>query len=70
MLRDVEDDEVEGGELIEERGDREDSEREGEGAVVNRVPGATTTVTMPACAAAVSSMSLEPGKYVLCSRGS
>lgn len=40
--------EEEGGELMEERGEREDREREGDGEVVSSVPGPTTTVTMPA----------------------
>lgn len=52
--------EEEGGELMEESGEREESEREGEGEVVSRVPGPTTTVTMPACAAAVSKTSRDP----------
>lgn len=61
---------AEGGELMEDNGEREERESDGEGAVVSSVPGPTTTVTMPAWAAAVSSMSREPGKYVLCSRDS
>lgn len=54
---------VEGGELIDDNGDNDDDkdddkESEGEGAVVNNVPG-TRTVTMPAWAAAASRTSLE-----------
>lgn len=56
-------DDADGGELMEDNGDKDDvNDSEGDGAAVaSNVPGgATTTVTIPACAAAVSNMSRDP----------